>query len=61
MSILFFIEILKWGQYEPHAYYRLKKDAHITPVERCGNKPNGVQRLLNHFIIVPSLPKNHYG
>ena len=61
MSILFFIDILQWGHYEHHAHNRLKQDAHITPVEGGGNKPNGVQKMPNHFIIVPSLAKNHYG
>ena len=26
-----------------------------------GNKPNGVQKMLNHFIIIPSLAKSHFG
>ena len=38
-----------------HAHNRLKRDAHITPVEGGGNKPNVVQKMRNHFIIVPSL------
>ena len=42
MGILnFFIDILQWGYYEHHARNRLKQDAHITPVEGGGNKPNG--------------------
>ena len=65
MSILFFlIDILQWGYYEHHAHSRWKHDAHITLVEGGGgggNKPNGVQKMLNHFIIVPYLAKNRYG
>ena len=57
----FFIDILQWGHYEHHAHNRLKHDAHITPVEGGGNKPNAVQKMLNNFFIVPSLAKNHYG
>ena len=43
MSILFFcVDILQWGYYEYHAHNRLNHDAHITPVEGGGYKPNGV-------------------
>ena len=65
MSILFFwIDILQWEYYEHHAHNRLKQDAHITPVQGgggMGDKPNGVQKMLNHFIIVPSLARSHSG
>ena len=40
---------------------RLKQDAHITPSRRGGYEPNGVQNMVNHFIIVLSLTKNRYG
>ena len=36
------------------AHNRLKQDAHITPVEGVSDiHSNGVQNMLNHFIIVP--------
>ena len=38
---IFFIDILQWGYYEHHEHNRLKQNAHITPVEGGGNKPNG--------------------
>ena len=61
MSILFFcINILQWGYYVHHAHDRLKQDVHITPVEG-GGVVTGIQKMLNHFIIVPSLAKSHYG
>ena len=53
---IFLIDILQWGYYEHHGHNRLKQDAHITPVEgESGHKPDGVQKILNHFIIVPYL------